>query len=67
VYEYLDEKEEEEEVLLCLRGYPFLCSFTLSFEMDVIDDPEFLYTLEEFCAICEKRLEYERSHVSFAV
>jgi hypothetical protein len=66
VYEYLDEKEEKE-VLLCLRGYPFLCSFTLPFEIDDIDDPDFLYTLDEVCTICSKRLEYEKRHVSFAV
>jgi hypothetical protein len=66
VYEYLDEKEEKE-VLLCLRGYPFVCSFAFSFEIDVIEDPEFLYTLDEFCENCQKRLEYERRHVSFAV
>jgi hypothetical protein len=66
VYEYIDD-EEEEEVLSCLRGYPFMCPSTLPSEIENIDDPGFLYTIDAICALCEKRLEYERSHVSFAV
>jgi hypothetical protein len=66
VYEYLDEKEEKE-VLLCLRGYPFTCLSALPFEIEDIDDPGFLYTIDAICAICEKRLEYEKRHVSFVV
>lgn len=67
MYEYLDEQVEEEESLSCLRGYPFMCPFALPFEIEDIDDPGFLYTLDAICTICQKRLEYERSHVSFAV
>jgi hypothetical protein len=67
VYEYLDEQVEEEESLSCLRGYPFMCPFALPFEIEDIDDQGFLYTLDAICTICQKRLEYERSHVSFAV
>ena len=66
MYEYLDEKEEEE-VLLCLRDYPFMCPFALPFEVIDLDDPEFLYALDEICSICLERLEYERRHGGFAV
>jgi hypothetical protein len=67
MYEYLEVEEEEDEVLFCLRGYPFMCPFTLPFEIEDIDDHELLYSLNEICKICTKRLEYEQRHVSFAV
>jgi hypothetical protein len=67
MYEYLDVVEEENDALFCLRGYPFMCPFTRPFEIEDIDDHELLYSLDEFCTICKKRLEYEQCHVSFAV
>ena len=63
----MDEKEEEEGFLWCLRGYPFMCPFALPFEVIDLDDPEFLYALDEICSICLERLEYERRHRGFAV
>ena len=47
MYEYLDEEDDEEEVLLCLRGYPFTCPVKLPFEIEDIEDPDVLCTLNE--------------------
>ena len=61
----LDEEDDEEGFLWCLRGYPFTCPFELPFYD--LDDPATLFALDEVCRDCPRRLEYERRHRSFAV
>lgn len=63
MYEYVDE-DDEEELLWCLRGYPFTCPVMPPGE---VDDPDLLLLLDAVCGNCQQRLEYERRHRSFAV